>query len=114
MIDHGLDQTRLATDTGYFQVIFPGPGDNVERLRVPTGQTGEIVPPSAQEQLNNRQKKMAALLVKGEELTSQKCEKLFAVTRDTTNRDFLLLIELGIAEKKGAGRATRYVFHRAK
>src|SRR5439155_15224515 len=28
MIDHGLDQPRLATDTGYFQVIFSGPGND--------------------------------------------------------------------------------------
>ena len=114
MIDHGLEQPRLATDTGYFQVIFPGPGDDLKRLRVSAGQIGKAVPPSVEEQLNKRQRKMAALLVKGEELTSQKCEKLFAVTRDTANRDFARLIELGIAEKRGAGRATRYVLNRAK
>jgi len=114
MIDHGLDQPRLATDTGYFQVIFSGPGNDLKRLRIPAGQTGQTVPPSVEEQLSERQKKMAALMVKGEELTSQKCEKLFAVTRDTANRDFVRLIELGIAEKKGAGRATRYVLRRTK
>jgi predicted HTH transcriptional regulator len=114
MVDHGLDQPRLATDTGYFQVIFSGPGNDLKRLRVHAGQTGQIVPPSVEEQLSERQKKMTALLVKGEELTSQKCEKRFAVTRDTANRDFIRLMELGIAEKKGAGRATRYVLHRAK
>jgi predicted HTH transcriptional regulator len=114
MIDHGLEQPRLATDTGYFQVIFSGPGDDLKRLRVPAGQIGKIVPPSVEEQLNKRQRKMAALLVKGEELTSQKCEKRFAVTRDTANRDFARLIELGIAEKRGAGRATHYILNRAK
>jgi len=40
MIDHGLDQPRLATDTGYFQVIFSGPGNDLKRLRAPSGQTG--------------------------------------------------------------------------
>lgn len=114
MMDHGLEQPGLATDTGYFQVIFTGPGDNLKRLRVPARETGKTVPPSVEEQLNDRQKKMAALLVKGDELTSQKCEKLFAVTRDTATRDSARLIELAIAEKKGAGRATRYVFRRAK
>ncbi len=114
MIDHGLDQPRLATDTGYFQVIFSGPGDDLKRLRVPADQMGKTVPPSVEEQLNKRQRKMAALLVKGEELTSQKCERLFAITRDTATRDFARLIELGIAQKKGAGRATRYVLNRAK
>jgi len=114
MIDHGLEQPHLATDTGYFQVIFLGPGDDLKRLRVPAGQIGKTVPPSVEEQLNKRQRKMAALLVKGEELTSQKCERRFAVTRDTANRDFARLIELGVAEKKGAGRATRYVLYRVK
>jgi ATP-dependent DNA helicase RecG len=114
MIDHGLEQPRLATDTGYFQVVFFGPGEDLKRLRVPAGETGKTVPPSVEEQLNDRQKKMAALLVRGEELSSQKCEKLFAVTRDTAARDFARLIELGIAEKKGAGRTTHYVLHRAK
>jgi len=31
MLDHGLDQPVLGTDTGYFQITFPGPGDNIER-----------------------------------------------------------------------------------
>jgi ATP-dependent DNA helicase RecG len=35
MIDHGLDQPRLATDTGYFQIIFSGLGEDLKRLRVP-------------------------------------------------------------------------------
>ena len=109
-----LDPAFTEPDTGYFQVVFPGPGDDMKRLRVPAGQAGETISPSVQEQLNNRQKKMAAMLIRGEELTSQKCEKLFAVTRDTANRDFILLIKLGLAQKIGAGRATRYQFHRAK
>ena len=40
MLDHGLDQPLLGTDTGYFQVTFPGPGDNIERLRVPESRCG--------------------------------------------------------------------------
>jgi hypothetical protein len=60
----------------------------VKRLRVPTGQTGEIAPLSVQEQLNERQKKMTALLVKGEELTSQKCKKIFHATRQAVQKDF--------------------------
>ena len=29
MLDHGLDPPRLEVDTGFFQVIFPGPGDDL-------------------------------------------------------------------------------------
>ena len=54
------------------------------------------------------QRRMIALLVDGLELTSRECEKEFQVTRDTANRDFKLLIELGIARRRGAGRSTRY------
>ena len=36
MLNHGLDKPLIGTDTGYyFQVTFPGPDDNIERLRVP-------------------------------------------------------------------------------
>src|SRR2546428_6532171 len=62
MIDHGLDAPQLATDTGYFQVVFPGPGENTDRLRVPTQQTGQLVPPSVEQQLTKPQRDMAALL----------------------------------------------------
>ncbi|MBI5896073.1 MAG: recombinase family protein, partial [Desulfobacterales bacterium] len=33
MLNHGLDQPLLSTEMGYFQVTFPGPGENIERLR---------------------------------------------------------------------------------
>ncbi|HEY3852914.1 MAG TPA: ATP-binding protein [Verrucomicrobiae bacterium] len=108
MIDHGLDQPRLATDTGYFQVIFPGPGNDLKRLRVAPGRAGKTVPPSVEQQLNERQKKMAALLVAGEELTSRRCEVEFGVTRPITAKDFAALVLLGLAERVGSGRSTRY------
>jgi transcriptional regulator with XRE-family HTH domain len=38
--------------------------------------------------LNERQKKMVALLVAGEKLTSRRCEEEFGITRDTAVRDF--------------------------
>jgi len=108
MIDHGLDQPRIGTDTGYFQVIFAGPGNDLEQLRVPSGRAGETVPPSVEQQLNERQKKMAALLVAGEELTSRRCEIEFSVTRPITAKDFATMVRLGLAEKIGSGRSTRY------
>jgi predicted HTH transcriptional regulator len=112
MIDHGLEPPQLATDTGYFQVIFPGPGEDLKRLRVPAGQAGQMVPPSVEAQLTKRQRAMVALLVKGEELTSLKCVQRFQITRETVNQDFGRLVELGIAHKHGAGRSTRYALSR--
>jgi len=107
MLDHGLDPPLIGTDTGYFQVTFPGPGDNIERLRVPERQL--LITPAVEAQLNDRQKAMVSLLVQGEVLTSRMCEEKFGVTRDTASRDFSLLLELGLAKKEGQGRSTRYV-----
>ena len=48
------------------------------------------------------------VLVAGRELTSRHCEAEFGVTRPTTSSDFKKLVELGLAERLGAGRSTRY------
>ena len=108
MLNHGLDVPTFAEQDGYFVVTFPGPNGDYERLKVPEGTVG-AVPPAVEAQLNERQKKMLALMAKGEALSSQKCVKLFGITRDTSSRDFDFLVQHGLAEKKGAGRATRYV-----
>jgi len=108
MLDHGLDKPVIGTDTGYFQVVFFGPGANIERLRV--SESRIMVSAATEALLNERQRKMAELLVQGEVLTSRRCEEDFGVTRDTANRDFKALVELGLAAKEGRGRSTRYVF----
>ncbi len=109
MLNHGLDQPVIGTDTGYFQVIFPGPADNIERIRAPERRL--IVTPAVEAKLNKRQRAMLALLVQGEALTSRRCEEEFGVTRDTASRDFGLLVELGLAIKEGQGRSTRYILN---
>jgi len=107
MLDHGLDQPLLGTDTGYFQATFPGPGENIERLRVPERRL--LVTPAKESKLNERQRAMVSILVGGEALTSRRCEEKFGVTRDTANRDFSILMELDLATKEGQGRSTRYI-----
>ena len=107
MLNHGPAQPLLGTEMGYFQITFPGPGENIERLRVPEKQL--LVTPAVEAQLNERQRSMVSLLVQGEILTSRRCEEEFGVTRDTASRDFSLLLELGLATKEGQGRSTRYV-----
>ena len=110
MLDHGLEAPRISFHDGYFQVVLPGPADKLDRLRLPKGVTAELIPPSIEQRLNKRQKKMMIALAKGELLTSRLCVKRFGVTRDTAARDFALLVELAIAEKKGSGRSTVYAF----
>lgn len=109
MIDHGLKNIVLGEDTGYFQVIFKGPGANIDKLRISTKSERQTIPPSIVERLNERQKRMVALLVKSEVLTSGFCEKKFGITRPTAASDFAFLVKLGIAIKQGKGRATHYV-----
>jgi predicted DNA-binding transcriptional regulator YafY len=52
---------------------------------------------------------MAAMLAKGESLTSKVCQQQFKVSGPAIYADFQTLIRLGIAARVGAGRATHYV-----
>lgn len=108
MLNHGLDKPTLGTKDGYFEVSFYGPGDDLERLKVPTVSVSELNEPSVEAQLNDRQKDMLLLLIEGQELTSRFCQETFDVVKDTVNRDFQLLRKLDLAEKVGGGRSTRY------
>lgn len=107
MLNHGLDQPLLGTDTGYFQVTFPGPGDNIDRIRVPEGPL--LVTPAVEAQLNKRQKKIVAHVAEYGFVTSGWCRDNLSVVYDTIRRDLLFLVELGVLEPEGRGRSTRYV-----
>jgi len=108
MLDHGLEPPLIGVDMGYFQMTFPGPAENLDRIRVT--ETRMVVTPAVEAQLNERQKKMAKWLAEGRELTSRQCESEFGVSRPITSKDFSRLVDLGLAEKIGAGRSTRYRF----
>jgi len=109
MLDHGLEPPVIGTDTGYFQVTFPGPGENVERLRAPEKRL--LVTLAVEAQLTERQRDMARRLVSGEELTSRQCQKLYSVSAQAVFKDFQELIRLGISRKIGSGRSSRYGFN---
>ena len=106
MLNHGLDQPALGTDTGYFQVAFSGPGENIERLRV--AETRLVVTPAVEAQLSKRQKNMVSRLIGGEELTNRRCQKLYKISPQAVYEDFQKLVGLGIVHKVGSGRSTRY------
>lgn len=107
MLDHGLDQPLISTDTGYFQITFPGPGDNIERLRVPEERL--IVTPAVESKLNERQRKALAEVLKSGFVSSGWLVKELGVTYDTANRDLKGLAELQILIRQGLGRSARYV-----
>jgi predicted HTH transcriptional regulator len=107
MLNHGLDQPLLATDTGYFQVAFPGPGENLDRIRVPEARL--TITPAMEAQFNERQKKIIAQAAQAGQITSGWCRKHLPVVYDTIRRDLLGLVKLGILEPQGKGRSTRYI-----
>lgn len=107
MLNHGLDQPLLGTDTGYFQVTFPGPGNDLDRLRAPAA--GLLVTPAAEAQLNDRQKTIVAHVAEQGFVTSGWCREHLPVVYDTIRRDLQALVKLGILQVQGKGRSTRYV-----
>ncbi|MBU4317204.1 MAG: helix-turn-helix domain-containing protein [Proteobacteria bacterium] len=107
MLNHGLEQPLLSTETGYFQVTFPGPGDNVERLRVPEQLL--MVTPAMESQLNERQKGILNHVLETGSVTSGWCLKEFGVVYNTAYRDLDALVMLGLLKQEGKGRGTRYV-----
>lgn len=107
MLNHGLDQPILSTDTGYFQVSFPGPGENLDRIRAPEPQLS--IAPATEVQLNDRQMKILQHALKSGEVTRRWCVEKFSVANDTAGRDLKFLMELGLVVSVGKGRAVKYV-----
>jgi ATP-dependent DNA helicase RecG len=107
MLNHGLDRPLLSTEMGYFQVTFPGPGDNIDQLRVPEQRL--MVTPAMESQLNERQKEILNHVLETGSVTSGWCLKEFGVVYNTAYRDLDALVKLGLLKKEGKGRGTRYV-----
>lgn len=107
MLDHGLDEPLLGTDTGYFQITFPGPGDNIERLRVPEKRL--LVTPAVEAQLNKRQKEILAFVLTEGAVTNRWCRARFSVVYNTAYRDLQGLVDLGLIEPVGSGRNVKYI-----
>ncbi|MDP2401710.1 MAG: ATP-binding protein [Actinomycetota bacterium] len=107
MVEHGLEAPVLGTDTGYFQVTFMGPGEDIERLRVPERLLG--LSPGVEALLSQRQRTIFRHALEEGEVTTGWCMEALSVARDTAHSDLAGLVELDLLERKGAGRSTRYV-----
>jgi len=107
MLDHGLDRPLLGTDTGYFQVTFLAPGEDIERLRVPESRL--VVTPAVEAQLNERQRRILAHALESGSVTRRWCVAEFEVANDTAGRALKSLMDLGLLVVEGKGRAVRYV-----
>jgi ATP-dependent DNA helicase RecG len=108
MLDHGLDHPQYDVRDGCFVVTFSGPADDLDRILIPSD-FGKGVPPSVEEQLNARQKKILEQAAKEGFVTTGWCRKNLAVVYDTIRRDILKLQSFGLIEIRGRGRSTRYV-----
>jgi len=107
MLDHGLDAPILSTDTGYFQVTLPGPGEDIDRLRAP--ESFATLAPAVEAQLNQRQRTILEHTLQQGSVTTRWCVETLGVARDTALRDLVGLVTLDLLEPKGGGRSARYV-----
>ena len=107
MLNHGLDQPTLGSDTGYFQVTFPGPGENVERIRVPERHL--LVTPAIEATLTSRQKRILEFVLTSGAVTRRWCVAEFHVVNDTAGRDLKALVDRGLLVAEGKGRSARYI-----
>lgn len=107
MLNHGLEQPLIGADTGYFQVTFPGPGDDLDRIRVP--ETRLLITPAIEARLNERQKKVMTEVLTSGFVSSGWIVRELGVTYDTANRDLKGLAELKLLVREGRGRAAKYI-----
>lgn len=107
MLNHGLDQPLIGANTGYFEITFPGPGENIERLRVPEKLL--LVTPALEASLTGRQKSILQYTLLTGSVTRRWCVAEFHVANDTAGRELKTLTDLGLLVAEGKGRAVRYV-----
>lgn len=108
MLNHGLGAPEYDFADGYFCVTMRGPGDKLEKLKVPAGSSSGIAP-AVEEQLNGRQKQIMIHAQTEGAVTSGWCRKTFGIAYQTVYRDLMGLVEVGFLVPKGSGRSTRYI-----
>lgn len=107
MLNHGLEPPLLGADMGYFQVTFPGPGDDIDRLRVPEARL--LVTPAIEAVLDERQKAILAYALESGSVTTGWVMEAFGIVRDTAHRELVRLVELNLLLRRGYGRGAGYI-----
>lgn len=108
MLNHGLDKPLIGADTGYFQIVLPGPGGDIERIKTPA--SGLAVTPAIEAQLTERQKEIIKYVLGSGSVTRRWCATAFGVSPDTARIDLKILVKKGLLMPSGKGRAACYVF----
>ena len=108
MTTHGLDEPLLSTNSGCFEITFPGPGDELERIRVPDEFAKPNIERAIEAKLNDRQRKIMNEVHMNNSVTTGWCRDQLGVAYDTAQRDLRELIDFDLLKKVGKGRSTRY------
>ena len=108
MLNHGLDKPLYEMFDGYFQVTLNGPGDNLDRLRVPASASPGI-PPAIEAELTERHKSILERAVTEGHVETGWVLASLNVSKITAVRDLKRLCELGLLVVAGKGRGARYV-----
>ncbi|MDZ4199464.1 MAG: ATP-binding protein [Kiritimatiellia bacterium] len=87
MLNRGLSAPEYALNEGYFLVTLKGPGDDLNRLRLPAGASAGL-PPAVEDQFTDRQRDILTRLAGGERISSALCLQLYKITRQAVNADF--------------------------
>jgi ATP-dependent DNA helicase RecG len=101
---HGLPEPRFEAGSGWFRVIFPGPGEHILDLIPEEGVTDLRALG-----LNERQIEALTLMInEGQAMTASRYVRLFGVNRRTAQRDLSELVAKGQAKRVGQGAAIAY------
>lgn len=107
MLDHGLDKPVISLLDGEVVVTLPGPGENLDRIRVPSNAAIGLQP-SIDAKLNDRQKRaLQEAIINGSVTSGWICDSQH-VSRETSVQDLTGLVELKLLIRVGKGRGTRY------
>lgn len=104
MLQHGLDAPQLAYKDDYFVVTLPGPGNNLDRIKVPAQRDNKVL-----ETLSERQQQIVQQALLAGSISASWCVENLQISRATVFRDLNRLTEFGVLSKQGEGRGTKYV-----
>lgn len=107
MKEHGLEEPEFSEEGDFFVVKFYGPGENILDLvsDIPDDRMVDL----KELGLNDRQIKALEIMVnEGKVFTNSLYQETFEVSRNTSSRDLMGLIEKNQAQIIGKGRYTQY------
>jgi len=94
---HGLPTPEFREDLEHLVVTVYG------------ARGGVLVSEGMGKLLTERQREIFEYVQTHGRITSRECERMFGIKRETANQNFRRLIEVGVFERRGTGRATYYV-----